>query len=40
VCAEIETGAIAPDAGLARIEAELARVKVEAGVLVRQKCGI
>ena len=39
-CADIETGALAPDAGIPRIEAEIARVKAETVMLVRQKCGI
>jgi HPt (histidine-containing phosphotransfer) domain-containing protein len=29
VCAQLETGTLAPDPGIARLEAELARVKAE-----------
>ena len=39
VCAQLETGTLAPDPGIARLEAELARVKAEAA-LMRQQCGI
>jgi CheY-like chemotaxis protein len=40
VCVEIETGTLDPHAGVARIEAELSRVKAAAALLVRQQCGI
>ena len=40
ICAEIETGTLAPNAGIAQLETELSRVKAEAALLVRQQCGI
>jgi len=40
VCAQIETGTLAAGDGVARLEAELARVKHAAARLMRQQCGI
>jgi CheY-like chemotaxis protein/HPt (histidine-containing phosphotransfer) domain-containing protein len=38
VCGELETGTLAPDPGIARLEAELARVRAESALLMRQQC--
>ena len=40
VCAQVETGTLNAGDGVARLEAELARVKDAAARVVRQRCGI